>query len=70
MENKIHLSDNGYDFLVHYLTELYGERGKAKHNITRYLWSDEFGSKCKVPNIIGAVIIGGVIIIIVAKKKK
>ncbi len=50
MENKIHLSDNGYDFLVHYLTELYGERGKAKHNITRYLWSDEFGSKCKVPN--------------------
>ena len=33
MENKIHLSDNGYDFLVNYLTELYGERGKAKHNI-------------------------------------
>lgn len=50
MENKIHLSDNGYDHLVYYLTELYGERGNAKHNIIRYLCSDEFLSKCKTPN--------------------
>ncbi|MBO4733541.1 MAG: FRG domain-containing protein [Clostridia bacterium] len=55
MENAIHLSDNGYNFLSYYLTELYGERGKAKHNIIRYLYSDEFRAKCKNPNSVESI---------------
>ena len=35
MGRKLFPSPNGFEFLEHYLTELYGERGSIKHNLIR-----------------------------------
>lgn len=43
----IYPSSNGFDFLESYLTQLYGTRGSAKHNLERYRDGDEFRAGCR-----------------------
>lgn len=43
---KLFITGNGYEFLESYLTELYGERGSAKHNLLRYINSEEYKCGC------------------------
>ena len=47
MGRKLFPSPNGFEFLEHYLTELYGERGSIKHNLIRYIESDYFKAGCR-----------------------
>lgn len=47
---KLFLTGNGYRYLESYLTELYGERGKMRHNLLRYWYSDEFKAGCRYAN--------------------
>lgn len=54
-EQKLFLSGNGYQFLESYLTKLYGERGKMRHNLLRYWHSDEFKSGCRYVNSLGEI---------------
>ena len=50
MGRKLFPSPNGFEFLEHYLTELYGERGSIKHNLIRYIESDYFKTGCRYVN--------------------
>ena len=50
MGRKLFPSPNGFEFLEHYLTELYGERGSIKHNLIRYIESDYFKAGCRYVN--------------------
>ena len=44
------ITSNGYEYLESYTKEIYGERGAFQHNLQRYLFGEEFCSKCRVPN--------------------
>ena len=50
MGRKLFPSPNGFEFLEHYLTELYGERGSIKHKLIRYIESDYFKAGCRYVN--------------------
>jgi hypothetical protein len=55
IDEKIFLLGNGYPYLESYLTELYGERGKARHNLLRYWNSNEFKAGCRYANSLDAI---------------
>ena len=46
---KLFFTSNGYDYLESYTKQLYGERGAFRHNLQRYLCSDEFHMRCRAP---------------------
>lgn len=52
MEEKLFLTDNGYEFLENYLKSIYGERGTFEHNLQRYVQSDFFNAGCRYVNSI------------------
>ncbi|MBR7114300.1 MAG: FRG domain-containing protein [Firmicutes bacterium] len=45
----VRVSSNGYDFLESYTTEIYGERGSFRHNLERYVYSEDFQTACRMP---------------------
>lgn len=48
-EQKLFFLSNGYDLLESYTKELYGDRGTFRHNLERYLNSNEFRRACRKP---------------------
>lgn len=45
-------SSNGYDLLETYTKMLYGERGSFRHNLERYVYSEEFQKDCRMPKTV------------------
>lgn len=45
-------SSNGYDLLETYTKMLYGERGSFRHNLERYVYSEEFQKGCRTPQTV------------------
>ena len=45
-------SSNGYDFLETYTKILYGERGSFRHNLERYVYSEDFQRDCRMPKTV------------------
>lgn len=48
-EQKLFFLSNGYDLLEAYTQKLYGDRGTFRHNLERYLNSNEFRRACRKP---------------------